>query len=291
MESLIQPEKEEKFNLRQIIQVLKDIKSLTQSYPDLKISVKKDYSEIKISQDLDVKLYLELAFKDNFWVLNSHGLPDRVPLLRTGMSTTLKRAVENCKVAIENLTDFYEVLETIDKKSQVLEPKQPTSKHNWRIIRYFKNLYVKIELPNPMNIKDVCVTFFGKSFLVEKFTSLYNAQETEEENIYWRLHYLKYELEEEEDMDDGEKLDCGICLDFYNEQNQCPLIFCENPLCTQVFHSDCLSLHLKVSNVKVLNVVVGECPYCKFKIQANFIKDEQNNNVEKNESDVEMETL
>lgn len=286
-EILIQPQKEDNFNLSQVIQVLKDIKSLTQAYSDLKIAIKKDYSEIKISQELEGKMDMEFKFKDNSWVLKAHSLPDRINLLRIGMPTTLKRAVESCKAAIENLADYYEVLESIDRNSEVLEPKEPTSKDNWRIIKYLKNIYVKIELPNPMNIKDVNVTFHGKSEMVQRISSLYSAQESDEENIYWRLHYLKYDLDDE-DTEDGERIDCGICLDFYNELNQCPIIFCENPQCSQAFHTDCLSRHLKASNVKVLNVVVGECPYCKFKIQANFIKDETKN-VEKTESDVDME--
>lgn len=278
-DDLNQAESEDKFSLRQVIQVLKDIKSLTQSYSDLKVAVKKDYSEIKICHEFEKKINMRLAYKENGWILISHNLPDRISLLKIGMPTTLKLAVENCKVVIENLQDFFEVMETIDRNCEVLEPIEISSKDNWRIITYLKDLYVKVELPNPMNIQDVNVTFIGKSERVLKFTELYNKHETEEENIYLRLNYLKFEQDDQE-MDDGEKTACGICLDFYNN-DKIPIIFCDNSLCSQAYHDICISKHLKVSNVKVLNVVVGECPYCKFKIQANFIKDDQEINANK----------
>lgn len=267
---------------------MRDIRSLNESYPELKISVKRDYSEIKLSQELESKFDMELNYKDNSWLLTSHNLPNRITFLKVGAPTSLKRAVEGCKAAIENLVDYFEVFETIDRNSEVLEPVEPTPKDNWRIIKFSKYLYIKIELPNPLNIKDANVSFYGKQELVEKMSDLYNKLESDEENVYWRLHCLKYDLDDE-DMDDEEKIDCGICLDFYNEIGQCPIIFCANTLCSQAFHIDCLSRHLKASNIKVLNVAVGECPYCKFKIQANFIKDEQKN-VSANESDIKMES-
>lgn len=277
MESLIivENEKEEaEFNLSQTIQVLKDIKSLNETYPNLLIAVKKDYSEIKISQHHESKFDMEFMYSDNNWILTSHNLPDRVNLLKIGKPTTLKRAMECCKIAVENLNDFYEVLETIDRNAEVVEPRNRSSKDNWRIVKFNKNVYVKIELPNPMNIKDVHVNFIGKNEQVQKMTELYNKQDSEEENIYWKLHFLRYELEEEEDQSNDDKIDCGICLEYYDESDKCPLIFCNNSMCSQAFHSTCLNRHLKVSNLKILNVAVGECPFCKFKIQINLKENE-----------------
>lgn len=269
MEKLIElksDEQEEKMDLKQTIQVLKDIKLLNEMYPDIIIAAKKDYSEIKTTKEHESKFNMKFAFKDNGWILTAHNLPNRINLLEIGKPTTLKRAVECCEMAIENLDEFYELLESFDA-FEIVEPRIKSSKDTWRIIKFY-NTYAKIELQNPMNVKDATVTFYGKTDDIQKMTELYNnQQECGEDNVYLKFYYLKYEFD---GSDSNEKSDCGICLDFYDDLNHCPLIFCEK--CPQAFHSSCLSHHLKVSNLRILNVAIGECPYCKFKIQVNFKK-------------------
>lgn len=262
---------EEKINLKQIIQVLKDIKLFKETNPDILLAVNKNYKIIQLSKEEDFKFDMQLTFKNNVWIVTSHNLPNRIDLLEIGKPTTLKRAVECCEKAIENLEEFYELIEELDSNFEIVQPRIKSSKDNWRIIKFNNNHYVKIELQNPMNTKDISVYFYGKNEEVQKMTDIYNNQQ-QEESVSVKIHYLKYELE---GSDSSEKGDCGICLEFYDDLDQCPLIFCDNPACPQAFHSSCVSRHLKVSNLRILNVAVGECPYCKFKIQVNFTKDQK----------------
>lgn len=273
MENLIEvysDSEDQNIDLKQIIQVLKDIKSLKDAHPEVSIAVKNNYNEIKISNKSQ-RFEIEFMYKENSWTLTSHNLPDRINLLKIGKPISLKRAVENCKIAIENLEEFFEVIDVIDRNIEVVQPRIKSTKDNWRIVKFNKNVYIKIELPNPLNVKDVLVTFYGKSEHVEKIQELYNNQDHEDENVYWRLHSLRYEIDDSgHSQQENDKIDCGICFEYYDESDECPLVFCENSTCPQAFHSSCLSRHLKVSNLKILNVAIGECPYCKFKIQINI---------------------
>ncbi|KAL7050786.1 hypothetical protein ACKWTF_004213 [Chironomus riparius] len=268
----------ENINIRKLIQTLNDIKSLKESYPkSIEVAVKSNYTQIKISKQLkyDINAEMELCYAENNWIIMSHNFPEKAAssLLKIGSSTSLKSAVEGFLLLINNLKNYFESLYILDLNCIVLEPYEKLMSINWRLIKYSKFAFIKIEFLDPLDVNNFNVTFYGKDHVIKELNEAYNTNsyyDEDETDIYQKL-CIKLKILEfpyTNRIEDSDE--CSICLCQHNEQNESPIVCCENPRCDQLFHASCLNQHLNINSYKVLSVAVGECPFCKQKISSNF---------------------
>lgn len=270
----------EAIDVRKLIQIIKDIKCVKEVFPFIEISAKNNYSKIKISKQLKYEnvAIMELSYGDNNWLITSHNFPEKAAssLLKIESSINLKSAVEAFLLMINNLESYYEALYILDLNCIVLEPVEKVPKINWRLIKYSKFAFIKIEFNDPLNIDNFSLKFYGKDFIIKELNETYNGNsnnetdENDETDIYQKL-CIKLKILEFPYTNRIEDTDeCSICLCQHNEQNESPIVCCENPKCDQLFHASCLNQHLNINSYKVLSVAVGKCPFCKQKISSNF---------------------
>jgi hypothetical protein len=268
----------EKISVRKLIQTLKDIKSLKESYPrSIDVAVKANYTQIKITKQLkyDIQAEMELNYAENNWIITSHNFPEKAAssLLKIGSSMSLKSAVEAFLLLINNLQNYFESLYILDINCIVLEPFEKSMSINWRLIKYSKFAFIKIEFVDPLDVSNFTVIFYGKDNVIKELNEAYNTNsycDEDEIDIYQKLCIKLKILEFPYTNRIEEHDECSICLCQYNEQNESPIVCCENPRCDQLFHASCLNQHLNVNSYKVLSIAVGECPFCKQKISSNF---------------------
>lgn len=262
-----------------LIQALKDIKSVKDAFPSVDIAMKSIYTKIRVRKKLKYGNFaeMELIQGSNNWILVSHSLPDKAvaSLLKIDSSLNLKTAVENFMLIVNNLSNYFEALYILDLNCIILEPLIKTTKINWRLIKYSKFAFLKIDFVDPLDVNNFNVSFLGKDHIIKELNETYNklseADGDEEMDIYQklctRLKILEFPYSNKPDTDE-----CAICLCPRNDENEYPIICCENPKCDQLFHASCLSQHLNINSksIRILNVSVGECPFCKTKISSNY---------------------
>lgn len=264
----------EKINVRKLVQILKEIKLVKDAFPSIKVSVKSNYSKIKLSKKLKYAYFaeIELEYDEMNWIIESHSFPETSNVLKIGSSISLKSAAEGFLLMINNLQNYYESLYILDINCTVLEPLNKSMCINWRLIKYSQFAFLKIEFIDIMDVNNFKVTFFGKDHIIKELNETYNNSSNDDygdDDIYQKL-CRKLKILEFPYTQKDDETECAICLCHQNEENEAPIVCCENPKCTQLFHGSCISQHLNINSYKILSVAVGECPFCKMKISANF---------------------
>lgn len=172
---------------------------------------------------------------------------------------------------LDNLQSFYSSLQKLDEICVVGEPEVITSKTNWRLVKYSKRVFIKIEFINPLSIEDVSVTFHGCTGAVKDMTETYHSKcsDYDDESIYNKIlniFEIPYFPATDEDT-----IDCSICLSYRCEKNRCPIVCCDNEKCDSSFHISCLEKYFtSQKHVKILSICIGECPFCKQSLSNSY---------------------
>jgi hypothetical protein len=287
---------ESHLDVNRYIQILKDIKTLSSTYHDIKISVKRNFTQIKISNINFTQAEIELEFKDNSWILISHNFPPKAAssLLKINQSSPLSKSVESANLLSNNLNEFYLALETLEKTCSCVEPVNKSPDICWRLIRYNKFLFIKVIFNNPFNIDDFSMEFFGKEKIVNEMKEKYNSlgdytqsdkmeidgSDNDDDDLNFtideptifqklckRLKIMYFPT-----INNQEGMECKICFDLYDDDNRIAMACCENEKCQELFHTSCLAQHLKINVCyKIMSVLNSTCMFCKSKISLNGI--------------------
>lgn len=130
----------------------------------------KGYDQIRFRIDshfLDVKLTDSLSFS-----VTEHSLP--IPNAFLDVHDSACNLVESFLLIKDQLSSFYNNLDTIDTLCYVLDPPKITPQTNWRLIKFNNDLLLKIVI-NPLNCAVSC-SFFGKDSEVERLMEQYNQR-------------------------------------------------------------------------------------------------------------------
>lgn len=175
-------------------------------------------------------------------------------------------------MTLDNLKPFYNSLAILDDICIVVEPEVINPTITWRLVKYSKRCFIRIEFMNPYFLDEVSVTFHGCTSEVKEKTEIYNSRsdECDNETIYNKLLQIfnvAFFPATEEDQ-----IDCSICLCYRCENNRCPVVCCDNEKCDSTFHISCLEKYLKIEKqvVKVLSICIGKCPFCKQKLSNSY---------------------
>ncbi|KAL9658606.1 hypothetical protein ABK040_006143 [Willaertia magna] len=210
----------------------------------------------------------------------------------------LKKILEQYEQLIEQLNDFFEVMEDIDQHIKIIEPERPTRCHTMRrmIIKNHCSLQIEIDPFRPKEkLKDF--KFFGADQMVAPLRLKLNQQKQNNgwdntkfvrenlENILgikWNYNNkacssggdsgsLKTREEEEEDYNE----DCGICYS-YRMNLKVPDKICDNEKCSKCYHTECLIEWLRniPGSHQSFDTIFGSCPYCSspISVSINVIK-------------------
>ncbi|XP_038150653.1 E3 ubiquitin-protein ligase FANCL [Cyprinodon tularosa] len=182
--------------------------------------------------------------------------------------STLEQLHSQFLLVLESLTDFWDVLDEIDRKTWVLEPEKPSRFDTMRRIAIGNNVSIKVEVDprHPKMLPECCL--LGADHVVTPLRNKLNA------NMHmWNpdssvLNNLRDVLEIEfpspaTHEKSSFNMECGICYS-YRLENAIPDQVCNDPRCGQPFHQACLYEWLRAlpSSRQSFNLVFGECPYC-----------------------------
>ncbi|XP_032409290.1 E3 ubiquitin-protein ligase FANCL isoform X1 [Xiphophorus hellerii] len=192
-----------------------------------------------------------------------------VPLTITWTpQSTLEQLHSQFLLVLESLTDFWDVLDEIDRKTWILEPEKPSFSDTMRRIAIGNNVSIKVEVDprHPKMLPECCL--LGADHVVTPLRNKLNA------NMHmWNpdssvLNNLRDVLEIEfpspaTHEKSSFNVECGICYS-YRLEDAIPDQVCNDPRCGQPFHQACLYEWLRAlpSSRQSFNLVFGECPYC-----------------------------
>lgn len=237
-----------------------------------KTVINKDLNVIKLTNFEGYEgHYLDLEISKTFEAtVQRHSLPDKDSFGNNlfSISGGLENVVGQFRRLLEQFSDFYSHLHTIDELCTVVEPVLVSTKHNWRMIRITERVLGKIVI-DPFSASAITMNFIGPTLEVEKYRKIYN------ENIHrWdidldvyrnllRIFDLMYFPMKMRDDDEEEKY-CNICY-MYMLDDHIPLISCDNPRCDLIFHVACLKEWFSTLDERktFLAVTFGSCPSCK----------------------------
>lgn len=248
------------------------------NFPEVKVEVRSNYEELRISNIQENHL-LNLKYNERTWNVLGHNLP----LLNfTGGSestdmfantSSLLNNVQLYKIILGNLEDFYDQMYSLDTVCAVVDPPVITPKTTWRLIKYNKNVFIKINIRNPLACSEASITFHGRTSEITELRRIYDekSEDIKEPNIYRKL-LLIFDIPFFPVQDEASQEDCSICLsDRCEDFNQTAIICCDNSKCNSIFHKSCLSKYFALNHhVKLLSMFIGECPLCKMKLSASY---------------------
>ncbi|GIY57127.1 hypothetical protein CDAR_466731 [Caerostris darwini] len=165
-------------------------------------------------------------------------------------------------------SQFWDIMDELDKNTWILEPEIPSRKDCRRQIALASGISLLIVV-NPLIPTSVPVChYLGPERVVEPVRAKFNK------NIHlWSefdsvLTNLKQVLELEFPSPSTSKkeefcIECGICYSYLLGE-AIPEMTCDNPKCNQSFHHACLYEYIRMlPDVRSsFNKLFGECPYC-----------------------------
>ncbi|CAM8964154.1 unnamed protein product [Rhodiola kirilowii] len=173
--------------------------------------------------------------------------------LKWSANSRLKDVVEQFSKHIEELQDFWSVMDNIDKSLLVVGPEQPSRAVSFRHINIGNDcvIVLKVHVDDPRSLPES----EHKSFVDNMSTSLETQiQGPLEVNV------------------NCQQLECGICYAQYlptdielgTSSGSGPDYTCDNTNCSKAFHSVCLADWLRsiTTTRQSFNVMFGACPYC-----------------------------
>ncbi|KAL9871250.1 E3 ubiquitin-protein ligase Fancl isoform 3-T3 [Glossina fuscipes fuscipes] len=215
--------------------------------------------------------YLELALP-SIQILK-HSLPSCIDLQSLVKELTgLKPLLQKFLVFLEELKPFYENLADIDELCHVVQPSKPTTKENWRMFVLKDRVFLKIEFKDPFApLSTMVVNVVGPTEKVGPLRRVFDDGLRDWDpslNVHKNLLRI-FDLcffPMPSAIDSGPPPTfCHICCCHNSELGDIPIVSCDNPNCSLMFHTTCLKkwfTTLKESKV-FLHVGFGFCPFCK----------------------------
>uniref|UniRef100_A0A1A9W701 RING-type domain-containing protein n=1 Tax=Glossina brevipalpis TaxID=37001 RepID=A0A1A9W701_9MUSC len=256
------------------------------------------YTEIASLLSEDCKIYLDknhkcLRFeifachKDHYLELSlpsmqalKHTLPDCIDLQALIKECkSLKALLQKFSTFLEGLKPFYENLADIDELCHVVQPSKITTKENWRTIVLKERAFLKIEFKDPFApLNTMMVNIIGPTGEVGTLRRIFNDglhRWDGDLNVHRNLlrvfdlcfFPMSLVIESETAL-----IFCNICCSHKSEEGDIPMVSCDNPNCSLIFHASCLKKwfsSLKDGQI-FLNVAFGTCPFCKTKLSTSF---------------------
>uniref|UniRef100_A0A7N0VDD3 E3 ubiquitin-protein ligase FANCL n=2 Tax=Kalanchoe fedtschenkoi TaxID=63787 RepID=A0A7N0VDD3_KALFE len=192
-------------------------------------------------------------------------------------NSRLKDVVEQFIKHVEELQDFWSVMENIDKSLLVVGPEQPSRSVSFRHINIGNDcvLVVNVNADDPKSMPES--RFIGSESHVSSLKKLWRSNArlwSEHKSFVENLaKVLEIQLQGPPDVDmDHRQLECGICYAQYlptdtelgTSSGSGTDYTCDNKNCRKAFHSVCLVDWLRsiTTTRQSFNVLFGACPYC-----------------------------
>ena len=220
-------------------------------------------------------------------VLLHHQHPNKAPEYHSDLpllfdyawnaKSTLSDLFDHFNKCVDQLQEFWNVVDDIDINTCVLEPEMPTRSATHRRIALGRSASVQIEVDprNPHQIPDC--QFLGSEPLIgplkENFAqnmSIWNSSRSFVDNL---CAVLEFTLPSRRDTKKEDlNVACGICY-AYRLDGETPDQVCDNPHCSQPFHCACLCEWLRSlpSSRQSFNVLFGDCPFCSKPITVKIV--------------------
>lgn len=138
----------------------------------------------------------------------------------------------------------------------------------YRIIKHSDKVFLVLHLNPRHTLDDILITFIGPEYKVKPIRETYEINKKNSpgyDNEGFLRHILnlielKYFLEQAEGMQTEKE--CSICLEYRDDLQKAPLIYCEREACEGAFHESCLQKFIADKREKMLvcEVVIGPCP-------------------------------
>nr|XP_057919607.1 E3 ubiquitin-protein ligase FANCL [Doryrhamphus excisus] len=192
-----------------------------------------------------------------------------VPLVLTWTpQSSLNQLHSQFLLVIAALTDFWDVVDEIDRKTWILEPEKPSLSDTMRRIAIGNNVSIKVDVDprHPKMLPECCL--LGAEHAVTPLRNklntnmhLWNPDSGVLQNLQdvLEIQFPSPATHEKSTF----SVECGICY-AYRLEAAIPDQACSDPHCGQPFHQICLYEWLRTlpASRQSFNTVFGECPYC-----------------------------
>lgn len=182
--------------------------------------------------------------------------------------STLRDVLMQFERGLARYQEFWDVLDEVDARCQVLEPENPTRGATLRRISLGSHCSVQIEVDpdHPRAMPEL--RFMGSDTKTAPLKRLLNKNMrrwNQQAGLPVNLEAL-LELPlpaKEKTAPEQAQAECGICYS-HTLDGQLPSKSCDNPKCNQPFHSVCLIEWLRTlpNTRQSFNTLFGTCPYC-----------------------------
>lgn len=214
--------------------------------------------------------------------ITEHSLPDCVPWEEQLQKyNNLTAMVQQFRNYLQDLQPFYDNFADIDELCYVVQPMPPVStKHNWRLFVLRERIFIKLVLSDPFApISSMSVQIIGPTQAVEELRgtlsnglSEWDAELDIHKNLlrifdicYFPMPPGSGWMGAENEVNNTEQIFCNICYAYQLEQGEIPIVSCDNPQCTLIYHAACLKewFNTLTDGKDFLSVSFGTCPFCK----------------------------
>ncbi|XP_036324359.1 E3 ubiquitin-protein ligase FANCL [Rhagoletis pomonella] len=220
--------------------------------------------------------------------ISEHSLPDCFDWEeQLHKYNNLAAMVQQFQKYLEDLQPFYDNFTDIDELCYVVQPSPPVStKHNWRLFVLRERVYLKLVIVDPFApIASMSLQVIGPTQAVEELRRTlsdglreWDAELDIHKNLL-RIFDLCYFpmppgsgwLGGEHEATAAEQF-CNICYSYQLDQGEIPIVSCDNPHCTLIYHASCLKewFNTLTDGKNFLSVSFGACPFCKTKLSTSF---------------------
>lgn len=214
--------------------------------------------------------------------ITEHSLPDCVPWEEQLQKyNNLTAMVQQFRNYLQDLQPFYDNFADIDELCYVVQPMPPVStKHNWRLFVLRERIFIKLVLSDPFApISSMSVQIIGPTQAVEELRgtlsnglSEWDAELDIHKNLLRIFNICYFPMPPgsgwmgaENEVNNTEQIFCNICYAYQLEQGEIPIVSCDNPQCTLIYHAACLKewFNTLTDGKDFLSVSFGTCPFCK----------------------------
>ncbi|GAB0100491.1 uncharacterized protein DMENIID0001_165410 [Sergentomyia squamirostris] len=234
------------------------------------IDMTDDFTKIRISGIAgNEKHFLELDVgteKTQMKVIQ-HSLPN-IPGEMFWKMGTIDSHLATFNALLNQMSDFYENMHTIDELCFVVGPSEITTKTTSRIVKFSEKIFLNIKI-DPLISTQVNLSFIGPIVLVEPLRGIYNEKISNwdpEMNVHQNLLRM-YDLIYFPMRDNDQETPCNICFDYLNGTS-IPIISCDNDKCNVIFHLQCLENYFATlrTSKTMFSLAMGNCPFCRQKL-------------------------
>ncbi|XP_054732460.1 E3 ubiquitin-protein ligase FANCL [Anastrepha obliqua] len=200
----------------------------------------------------------------------------------------LAAMVQQFQKYLEDLQQFYDNFTDIDELCYVVQPTAPIStKHNWRLFVLRERVYIKLVITDPFApIASMSLRIIGPTQAVEELRRTlsdglrdWDAELDIHKNLL-RIFDLCYFpmppgsgwIGSGDEPIATDQQFCNICYAYHLDQGEIPIVSCDNPQCTLIYHASCLKewFNTLTDGRDFLSVSFGACPFCKTKLSTSF---------------------